>query len=93
LTDNSLDDTLKWIRGAEVQTMSKAERASYLHSRGWRKLNGGTTPKWRSPDGIVATTAAACRLQAIADMEGCQLSELLGSYRCRTRQPAAPADD
>jgi RNA 3'-terminal phosphate cyclase len=61
-------DTLAQVRAASLDTISKAAKAEFLRERGWRPEGGGKTKKWRSPGGILASSASvACRLQVLAD--------------------------
>jgi hypothetical protein len=66
MTDN-LSDTLALVEAARVAHMTKAERADYLRSRGWRRLNSGKQQKWMAPSGLTATLAGAVQLQVLAD--------------------------
>jgi hypothetical protein len=62
-------DTLALVRAASIETMGKRQKAEWLRSRNWRQINGGKTPQWRSPGGILASSASvAIRLQILADM-------------------------
>ncbi|MFL6047449.1 MAG: hypothetical protein ACJ72M_20365 [Propionibacteriaceae bacterium] len=66
-----ISSTKQWISLAHIDGMSKAEKAAYLRKHGWRQVSRGKTPQWRSPNGVVASSASvACRIQVMADLQG-----------------------
>jgi hypothetical protein len=68
LTDIS-DDTLRLVRAAEVQAMYRDQKGDYLRRYGWRMLNARKQQRWESANGVKATLAGACHIQAMADLE------------------------
>jgi hypothetical protein len=61
-------ETLRQIGLASIDNMSKLEKADWLRSRGWKPEGGGKTKKWRSPGGILVSSASvAMRLQILQD--------------------------
>jgi hypothetical protein len=67
MTDGNTLDTLRQIRAAEVQTMTKYEKVAYLKSKGWRNADGN---RWRNRDGLYTTFASAVTTQMLADLDG-----------------------
>jgi hypothetical protein len=64
------DDTLRQVRSAAVQTMSKDQKAAWLRSRGWRRSKPGKQQRWHSPNGLTTTLAGAVTIQVLADLDG-----------------------
>jgi hypothetical protein len=65
LSDDT-SDTLRQIRAAAVQTMSRDQKVQYLRANAWRRVEGNC---WQSRNGVVASFAAAVQLQLLADLE------------------------
>jgi hypothetical protein len=59
-------DTLRQVRSAKVQTMSRDQKVQYLRAKGWRRLQGN---RWQSRNGIAASFGAAVTTQLLADLE------------------------
>ena len=49
-----------------VKAMTLNEKAAYLRSRNWRRVDGD---KWEAQNGFVASLANATRLQVLADLD------------------------
>jgi hypothetical protein len=65
VTDDT-SDTLKQVRAAAVQTMSRDQKVGYLKAHGWRRADGN---RWQSRNGIAASFGAAVITQLLADLE------------------------
>jgi hypothetical protein len=49
-----------------VKAMTLNEKAAYLRSRNWRRIDGD---RWEAANGIQASLANAVRLQVLADLD------------------------
>jgi hypothetical protein len=67
MTESNTSDTLRQVRSAEVQTMSRDEKTQYLRAKGWRRVQGN---RWQSGNGIAASFGAAVTTQLLADLDG-----------------------
>jgi len=65
MTDDT-SDTLRQVRSAQVQTMSRDQKVQYLRAKGLRRLQGN---RWQYRNGMTASFGAAVTTQLLADLD------------------------